>query len=797
MMVRSMKIKVYIIAVFLVLIALPVYASNQDLPLVNRVLSNANSLEDFNVPLGYYIIDVGEYPITKKVDAIGYIPDSFLVVKADSRELRRLMQNNIAERIWHYTSPYNYDPSLNSMQINDIIDIKILLFESVDSKKILKTLKNLGAIAYSDSSLILMKTSFGNIQKISNIEGIQFIERYEIPQILNDLTNIVNGNSDFRNNWKLFGDDQIIAIGDTGLDTGVNDPSMHDDFEGRIQAIVDVANIVLTSGSPPACPPICSTTSADLNGHGTHVSGSALANGVRSGSNPLLNIYSGSYAGVAPKSKIVVVDIASDDPLSSQVYPGTMSVHYLPNGYNYGARVMSGSWALTSQTWAGLYSIESLFLDSYAYTHPDLVVTQAAGNYGPSSYSVRPPSTAKNAISVGANYKNNVNTLWSASSVGPTNDSRYKPDLIAPGVLTTSTKSSVASNPSGCASNSVNQYYSICTGTSMATPVIAGLAALAREYFQKIKGIANPSAALIKAALINGAEDMGYGIPNFNTGWGRANISSTFPSYGITVPTAVSSAKEVYVVDNPLSFTSSGQEYQFNIYPNPGKKIKATLVWTDKQATVITPQTAAKLVNDLDLIVTDPLGTIYNGNDFTPPYNDQSDRLNNVEQIRIDNTLSGQYNFKVRAFNIPSASSPQSFSVFINYEISPPSITPSGSPTAGSTMNFIIIDQNHPNAQYMFLMSLSSAGIPLGDGRIVPLAGDAVFFLTAFYASLIGIPNSVGTLNSQGLATVTWNVPSYVIPGIMLYASAILLNPSVSLPQNIIAISPAISFATV
>ena len=84
-----------------------------------------------------------------------------------------------------------------------------------------------------------------------------------------------------RNNYGINGSGQIIAIADTGLDTGYNNESMHDDLEGRIISIHDTANDGDVS---------------DTNGHGTHVAGSALGNGASSG---------GLYSGAAPEAQLI------------------------------------------------------------------------------------------------------------------------------------------------------------------------------------------------------------------------------------------------------------------------------------------------------------------------------------------------------------------------------------------------------------------------------------------------------------------------------------------------------------
>jgi hypothetical protein len=82
-----------------------------------------------------------------------------------------------------------------------------------------------------------------------------------------------------------------------------------------------------------------------------------------------------------------------------------------------------------------------------------------------------------------------------------------------------------------------NIYYKHMGGTSMSNPLVAGGAAVIKDYFQKVYGI-TASAALLKAALVNtavdqldenndGANDNGYPIPNNLEGWGRVNLATS------------------------------------------------------------------------------------------------------------------------------------------------------------------------------------------------------------------------------------------------------------------------------
>ena len=179
-----------------------------------------------------------------------------------------------------------------------------------------------------------------------------------------------------------------------------------------------------------------------------------------------------------------------------------------------------------------------------------------------------------------------------------------KPDICAPGTWILSTRSSKA--PDANFWGTYNTYYSFNGGTSMATPLTSGAVAVARQYIQS-NWLITPTPALLKAILINGAVNMGtYGIPSKDQGWGRVS-----------------------------------------------------LVWSDYPGTV---GAAKALVNDLDIVVTSPTGKVFNGNDFTSPYNDTTDRLNNVENVFIGTPEVGTYTITVKGYNVPNG--PQPFALF-------------------------------------------------------------------------------------------------------------------------------------
>jgi subtilisin family serine protease len=144
----------------------------------------------------------------------------------------------------------------------------------------------------------------------------------------------------------------------------------------------------------------------------------------------------------------------------------------------------------------------------------DLLVLFAASNDGVEhgDASIGSPGNGKNCLTVGAaeSIALPIDTVASFSSRGPTSDGRLKPDVVGPGDAITSAAASGAPGLATCATT-------VMSGTSMATPAVAGAAALVRQFLVEGQhqvysraghaassySEASPSAALLKALLIS------------------------------------------------------------------------------------------------------------------------------------------------------------------------------------------------------------------------------------------------------------------------------------------------------
>ncbi len=299
-------------------------------------------------------------------------------------------------------------------------------------------------------------------------------------------------------------------------------------------------------------------------------------------------------------------------------------------GYVANAAVMDGIVRDGDQTKAGSQQFSLIF---------------SAGNSGPNAKTITSPKEAKNIVSVAASRSHragNVDQIAGFSSRGPALDGRVVPTVTAPGESVVSAR---AVGGALCNVPVTDSFalYSSCSGTSMASPQVAGSVALIHQWWRRGNDGAEPSPAMVKALLVNSAKDMRTAdIPNKDEGWGRVNLGTLFDA----------SLERVYV-DQSVVFDAVGGGHSVRIEPvDPARPVKATVAWTDAPGA---PKASPALVNDLDLSVTAGDGTVYRGNNFVGGQSvsgGDPDRLNNVENVYLSGA-SGTYTVAVSAANLP------------------------------------------------------------------------------------------------------------------------------------------------
>ncbi|QHI37365.1 PII-type proteinase [Kordia antarctica] len=321
-----------------------------------------------------------------------------------------------------------------------------------------------------------------------------------------------------------------------------------------------------------------------LHYHSAHVTGTIMASGVVANSK-----------GMAPHASAVGYDWNSDLAEATSAASSGMLI----SNHSYGFR---GD--LVPDHYFGGYITESRDWDEILFNAPNFLMVVAAGNDGnQNGYNGSPldgnssydkltgHSTSKNNLVVAnandANIDGSGNlvsvTINSSSSEGPTDDYRIKPDITGNGTSVYSTYES-----SDTAYNSI-------TGTSMASPNVAGSLLLLQQHANNTNG-SFMKAATLKGLALHTADDAGSNGPDAIFGWGLMNTKKA-------AEVITSDGNESKIEELTLT---SGQTYTITVDSDGINPLLASISWTDRAGTANTTVNSSTpvLVNDLDIRVT-------------------------------------------------------------------------------------------------------------------------------------------------------------------------------------------------
>lgn len=551
-------------------------------------------------------------------------------------------------------------------------DVRLHTEEDLDA--VLGRLKEMGVSVAGGKRrkirLYLLKDS-PLYKKIRAMQEVASIDVYVEPKLFNgkarELLGIIAHGGNPGALVEETGDGQIVGVADTGLDEG------HPDFQGRMVGVVALGR---------------ANDASDPNGHGTHVAGSVLGDGAASG---------GELSGAAPGASLFFQSLLDSNGGLAGLPLNLWDL--FEEAYQAGARIHNNSWGSATHS---MYTLNSMEADEFVAERRDMLLVISAGNEGtafnPSHsqpgfvdwLSIGSPASSKNSLTVGAsrssrteggyssltygqawpgdfpdapikddNISGDSERLAAFSSRGPTVDHRIKPDVVAPGTDIASTKSSRAPLRHFWGTYPGNGNYAFMGGTSMAAPLISGCAALVREFYVK-KRNHNPSAALVKATLINGSRWLtGQDAvadhdktPNFHQGFGCIYMPGTIPN-----PSDPDLVLEFLDdLQGPGRFDWSGQRFRYRFSISGGQELRICLAWTDPPA--------RGLQNNLNLFVQNLQSRRkWLGNEDLPLSLTTPDTDNNVEVVRLEDPQAGEYMIQISASNLLKG--PQDFALVV------------------------------------------------------------------------------------------------------------------------------------
>ena len=561
------------------------------------------------------------------LESLGYLPENAYILKLDGTLKADLARWNRVAWIGRFEPAYKLSPDLGKrsytseerrqMAATGVLRFGVTLHDGADPADAVNAAENAGLEIIEVSNMgprwgILVQGKLTAAEVLAQSEPVAFIEEAGDANLRNDVTAWVvqtnqSGNTSIWNHG-LHGENIILGHSDGA--PNIN----HDMFR-------DPAN---NTPGPTHRKVVFYSGAVGANAHGTHTAATLCGDQSPISGTTFRN-------GHAYKARFAF------SPIPSSVGLYTL----LMDHYNVGARAHTNSWGDDDTT---AYTQWCQSIDQYSWDREEATVVFAATNLS----ALKTPENAKNVLAVGNTSQQPNQNNASTGGIGPTFDGRRKPEIWAPG---TGILSASSTNPSGFVS---------MTGTSMACPAITGYCGLVRQYYLEGRNYPassrgdtpraiNPSGALIRATIMNGGVDMTgmAGYPGPREGWGRLILENALWFEG--------DARRTLAFDlrNASGLLAGGtKDYAFRV-AGSSEQLKITMTFTDWPAAV-SASAANVRVNDIDLEVITPGGTLYRGNAIdtnlglsTP--GGVPDTINTTEMVILNAPQVGIWTIRLRA----------------------------------------------------------------------------------------------------------------------------------------------------
>ncbi|MCC7014292.1 MAG: S8 family serine peptidase [Planctomycetes bacterium] len=561
---------------------------------------------------------------------LDYVPNHAYIVRADA--MQRAALERLVETVWssELHPAYRLDPRLRWASLEPLLAVAPLELVAVgfaggERAELESAAQAQGAQVvetYSEFGrwFVRLRASAARARALARERSVQWIEPASAPELRNNNVAWVvqtnqNGNTRL---WSLglHGEGQVLGHIDgpfTSTPCWFRDP--------------------LNTPIGPMHRKIVYSNASGADTHGTHTACTAAGDAA-----PITGSTSGR--GLAYMAKLAHTDF----PVTS--FAGAAATHS-----SHGARVHTNSWGDDTTT---AYNALAQSVDAYQWANEDELVLFSISN----GAFITNPDNAKNHVAVGATQNGIAAGGQCFGGTGPTADGRRKPDLMTPGCNV------VSAATGACATTTLN-------GTSMATPSAAAAAALVRQYFESgfhPRGVATPSdarvpsGALIKAVLVNSAQDVTgiAGYPSDFEGWGRINLDQALYFVGDASKLFVAEARRA----NGLS---TGDTASYTLHVQSSAPFAITLAFTDAPGTL---NASNPVVNDLDLELVSPSNVVYRGNVFAAGVSisgGAADPKNNLERCVFAAPEVGAWSVHVHATNV--AQGPQGFALCANGDL--------------------------------------------------------------------------------------------------------------------------------